>query len=127
MASNPRAQVERPKGDDLLQGSRAKKTTTRDRFSPDLAIVAPKQKKHASRYEALSTNEKACRESVCRDGLLKLHPDSSRFLGVSRSAIFQLLREGQLPYVRVTRGGDRRIPRQALVEFAASRLVEQAP
>jgi excisionase family DNA binding protein len=127
MASNPRAQVALDKRDDRLQSARPKKTTSHDRSSPELAIVTPKLKTRASRAEALSATSKGYRESLCRDGLLKLHPNSSRFLDVSRSAIFQLVRDGVLPYVRVTRGGDRRIPRQALVEFAASRLIVRAP
>jgi excisionase family DNA binding protein len=75
----------------------------------------------------LSSAAKSSREAIVQDGLVKVHPDASEFLGISRSATFQLLRDGELPYVRVTPGGDRRIPRRALIEFAASRLVERRP
>ena len=65
-------------------------------------------------------------ESICEDGLLRPWPDAARFLGVSRSAIYRLIQTGELPYVRVLAGGDRRIPKKSLVAFADDRLVERA-
>lgn len=46
---------------------------------------------------------------------------AARFLGMGRTTIYGLMERGELPYVRI--GDGRRIPRRALVEFAASRLV----
>ena len=39
-------------------------------------------------------------------------------LGVSRTTIWRLLRDGRLPSVELRAGGSRRIPSQAVTEFA---------
>lgn len=59
---------------------------------------------------------------LCEDGLCKIFPESARFLGIERSKMFELLRDGHIPYVRLP-GGERRVPRRALVEFAERLLV----
>ena len=45
----------------------------------------------------------------------------ARFLGLSRSQVYKLMDEGELPYVKI--GKSRRIPRQAMVSLAANNLV----
>lgn len=47
--------------------------------------------------------------------------EASKFLGVSRSHIYALMERGELPYSRF--GNSRRIPRQAMIEFATKSLV----
>ena len=59
---------------------------------------------------------------LCEDGLLRIFPEAARFLGVGRSKIFALLQDGHISYVRLP-GGERRVPRRALVEFAERLLV----
>jgi excisionase family DNA binding protein len=53
------------------------------------------------------------------DGLLTI-VDAARLLAVSRSYLYQVMDRGELPHVKLGRA--RRIPRRALLEFAASRL-----
>jgi excisionase family DNA binding protein len=60
--------------------------------------------------------------SVCADGLVRPHPEGSSFLACSQRTIYYLMSDGSLPYVRL-RGGDRRIPRKALIEYAERHLV----
>lgn len=61
---------------------------------------------------------------VCSHGLMRVG-DAARFLGVSRTTVYDLLSSAQLPYCEIsvgTRAGDRRIPKLALILFAESRL-----
>jgi excisionase family DNA binding protein len=62
---------------------------------------------------------------LCVHGLLRPSA-AAKFLGVSRSTLYGLMRSGQLPHCELSvngdGNGDRRIPRQALVLFASSRL-----
>ncbi len=60
------------------------------------------------------------REKIVSDGLASL-PESVRFLSISRSKLYAVMERGELPYVRI--GRCRRIPRRALIEFAAAHLV----
>lgn len=53
------------------------------------------------------------------EGLMRI-PDVGQFLGLSRSAIYELMRAGVLPWVKL--GRSRRIPRRAVLEYAASGL-----
>jgi excisionase family DNA binding protein len=48
-------------------------------------------------------------------------PEAARFLGLSRAKLYQLMDVGDLAYAKF--GKSRRIPRKALVEFAARCLV----
>ena len=57
---------------------------------------------------------------VVADGLLRIS-DASKFLGLSRSKLYQLMDRGELPFTKI--GRSRRVPRKAVVEFAASRTV----
>jgi len=50
-------------------------------------------------------------------------PEVARFLGLSRSKVYQLMDDGCLPYVKV--GKCRRIPHQAVLEFAARQIVSR--
>lgn len=47
--------------------------------------------------------------------------DVARFLGLSRSMVYKLMDEAALPYVKF--GKSRRIPRRAVLEYAASQIV----
>ena len=58
------------------------------------------------------------------DGLIGVH-EASQFLSVSRSTIYVLMGEGDLPFVKI--GRSRRIPLRAVVEFAAVRLTGGSP
>lgn len=50
--------------------------------------------------------------------------EGCRFLGISRAKLYEIMERGELPYVKI--GRSRRLPRQALKEFAAQRLVGRA-
>jgi excisionase family DNA binding protein len=54
-------------------------------------------------------------------GGLQRISETARFLGVSRSFVYQLMNSGVLPTVRI--GRSRRIPILAVRELAASNLV----
>jgi excisionase family DNA binding protein len=62
---------------------------------------------------------------LCADGLVKPYPDAAAFLSISKTSIYKLMQSGKIPYVRVTDGGDVRIPRTALIEFAEARLIKR--
>ena len=53
------------------------------------------------------------------DGLMRVD-EAAAFLSCSRSMLYELMRTGALPFVRIGRG--RRIPRRALRCFAARHL-----
>jgi excisionase family DNA binding protein len=71
-------------------------------------------------YFTLPEVEMSEREQVVSDGLVNV-PEAARFLGLSRSKIYQLMDRGELRYAKL--GKNRRIPRSALVELAAKSLV----
>lgn len=58
-------------------------------------------------------------QSLVAEGLVDVR-EAARFTGLSRSKLYQLMDGGHLPYVKI--GKARRIPRRALVEFAAANL-----
>jgi excisionase family DNA binding protein len=58
-------------------------------------------------------------EFLLAEGLISVS-EAAEFLGVSRSMVYVLMEDGQLPYVKIGRA--RRIPRRALLAFAAERL-----
>lgn len=58
--------------------------------------------------------------NLVESGLVRIS-DCCRFLGISRSTLYEIMDAGKLPYVKI--GRSRRIPQQAMKEFAASRLV----
>jgi excisionase family DNA binding protein len=58
-------------------------------------------------------------EELMRDGLDRVE-EAGRFLGISRSRVYELMDSGELAYVKI--GRSRRIPRRSLIEFAAHRL-----
>ena len=60
------------------------------------------------------------REQLVTDGMMTVE-QGRQFLQVSRSTLYELMDSGQLKYVRF--GRNRRIPRRALIEFAANQLV----
>ncbi len=53
-------------------------------------------------------------------GLVRID-ECCRFLGISRSSLYLIMDAGKLPYVKI--GRSRRVPQQAMKEFAASRIV----
>jgi excisionase family DNA binding protein len=59
-------------------------------------------------------------EQVVGEGLLTLKA-AAEFLQVGRSSLYQAMNRGELPFCKV--GKLRRIPKRALVRFAADRLV----
>jgi excisionase family DNA binding protein len=63
--------------------------------------------------------DESFRRELVSEGLLTVRA-SAAFLGVSIAALYQKMGTGSLPYVKI--GRSRRIPRRALVEFAAKRL-----
>lgn len=58
-------------------------------------------------------------DSLMKEGLCNTS-ESAVFLGVSRSTVYLLMETGRLPYVKIRRS--RRIPRQALIDFAKANL-----
>lgn len=52
-------------------------------------------------------------------GLLNVE-QACEWTGLSRAKLYQLMDKGELPYVKIGRA--RRIPKQALIEFAAANL-----
>jgi excisionase family DNA binding protein len=59
-------------------------------------------------------------ESLVDDGFVDVG-EAARFLGICRAKLYQLMESGELVYGKI--GKARRIPRRALVEFAARVLV----
>lgn len=60
------------------------------------------------------------RLKLVEEGLLRVN-ECCRFLGISRSLVYELMDAGKIPFVKI--GRSRRVPRQALKEFAASHFV----
>lgn len=60
------------------------------------------------------------RNEMVSDGLVTVS-EAYRFLGLGKSKLYEMMQSRDLPYVQV--GGVRRIPRRALVDWAANRLV----
>jgi excisionase family DNA binding protein len=59
------------------------------------------------------------KEKLVDLGLMKVK-DAAGFLGLSRSSIYAKMDTGELSFVKIGRA--RRVPRRAVVEFAARRL-----
>lgn len=57
---------------------------------------------------------------LVESGLARID-EGCRFLGISRAKLYEIMERGELSYVKI--GRSRRLPRQALKEFAAQRLV----
>ena len=53
-------------------------------------------------------------------GLMRIN-EVVEFLGISRPSVYELMANGQLPYTII--GHNRRIPRKAVMDLAAERLV----
>jgi excisionase family DNA binding protein len=62
-------------------------------------------------------------KKVVEGGFQKI-PEAASFLGISRSKLYQLLDQGALAYAKF--GRSRRIPRQALLDYAQRQLVRRA-
>jgi excisionase family DNA binding protein len=59
------------------------------------------------------------RLSLVADGLVTVQ-DAAYFLGLGRTSVYSLMDAGHLSYIKLGRA--RRIPRRALLEFAAKNL-----
>ena len=57
---------------------------------------------------------------IVEKGLMRI-AEVARFYGVSRAKVYQLMDRGELAWVKLGRA--RRIPRRAVVELAARRLI----
>jgi excisionase family DNA binding protein len=57
-------------------------------------------------------------------GLMTIE-EVGKFLSVARSTVYQLMGKGRLPFVKIGRA--RRVPRQAVFEFAAAHLSGTQP
>ena len=57
--------------------------------------------------------------ALVEDGLLKVS-EAATFLRLSRSTLYTLMDQGELPFVKL--GRSRRIPKRALIELAAREL-----
>jgi excisionase family DNA binding protein len=60
-------------------------------------------------------------EELVREGLVRID-EAMEFLSVSRASLYRLIDEGSLPTVKLA--CSRRIPRRALIDFAATHVVE---
>lgn len=58
---------------------------------------------------------------ICCDGLERV-ADVARFLGVSKSFVYMLIRSGSLPSVKL--GTSRRVPVRAVRDFARNNIVQ---
>lgn len=59
------------------------------------------------------------RDALVADGLMTV-AQASEFLSVARSTLYLAMERGELPYVKLGRA--RRLPRRAVIEFAAANL-----
>ena len=59
-------------------------------------------------------------DTVLSQGLMTIN-QVSQFLGVSRPSVYELMARGALPYTII--GHNRRIPRKAVMDLAADRLI----
>ncbi len=59
-------------------------------------------------------------EEMVRDGLVTIEA-AMEFLDISRASLYRLINEGALPTVKLACA--RRVPRRALVKFAANHVV----
>ena len=57
------------------------------------------------------------KQEIVKDGLLSPN-EAMRFLSFSKTKLYSLMQTGEIPYVIL--GGNRRIPRKSLLEYAAS-------
>lgn len=60
------------------------------------------------------------KHNIVSEGLERV-ADAARFLGISRSSVYKLIRAGMLPSVKL--GNSRRVPIRSVRELASDRLV----
>ncbi len=58
-------------------------------------------------------------ENTVAEGLMRIK-EVVEFLGIGRSTVYELIADGKLASVQV--GRSKRVPRKAVIQFAASRL-----
>jgi excisionase family DNA binding protein len=63
-------------------------------------------------------------EGLVQGGMIKVI-QVARFLGISKSAVYNLMQRGELAYVKL--GKSRRIPHRAVIELAMRCLVVPSP
>ncbi len=61
-------------------------------------------------------------EELVQEGLVRIE-EAMEFLSMSRASLYRLIDEGVLPTVKLACA--RRIPRRALIAFAANHVVQQ--
>jgi excisionase family DNA binding protein len=62
-------------------------------------------------------------EDMVSQGMLKMK-EVAEFLGISKSEVYNMVAEGRLPYVPYGRTGKaKRVPRKAVIDYAARNLV----
>jgi excisionase family DNA binding protein len=59
--------------------------------------------------------------SVASEGFVEV-PEAATFLSVSRATVYKLMDDGSLAYAKF--GRSRRIPKRALLEYAANQIVQ---
>ena len=69
--------------------------------------------------DRLALRPKEAAEALVEDGLVTVF-EAAAFLRLSRSTIYSLMCEGELPFVKL--GRSRRIPKNSLVQLAAREL-----
>jgi len=62
------------------------------------------------------------KQGLVEDGLDRIS-EASHFLGISRSSLYELMENGELPFCKI--GRSRRVPHRALVEFAARHVCDK--
>lgn len=68
------------------------------------------------------SNANETNQDLVADGLLTVR-EACDFLKVSQSELYRLMERGEIQFCRL--GSKRRIPKKALVDFAAAGLVKQ--
>ena len=63
-------------------------------------------------------------ELMVQEGLVTIEA-AREFLDISRASLYRLINDGTLPTVKLV--GARRIPRRALIDLAASRVMVGTP
>src|SRR5437899_8667061 len=75
-------------------------------------------------HGSLAYHQRDNRGELVQDGLMTI-PEAIAFLRLGRSTLYGLMERGDLPYACI--GARRLIPRQALVDLAASHLRGEIP
>lgn len=66
-----------------------------------------------------SQNNDAWKLSIVSEGMMSVD-EAMEFLSISRSHLYQLMEDGEIPYAKI--GRSRRIPKAALISYLAANL-----